>query len=84
MSTATEVCPECLDGDVVCDTCDECEERHCSRCEPCDEHEDGCASLLELPPGHERPCDCRLGAPHGFDDVADEIAFVSRSGPRNE
>lgn len=29
-------CDECLDGTVVNDTCDECDERHCSKCEPCD------------------------------------------------
>jgi hypothetical protein len=28
-------CNTCLDGTVVSDTCDECDERHCPDCEPC-------------------------------------------------
>ena len=29
-------CIDCCDGNVVCETCDECGERHCSTCTPCD------------------------------------------------
>ena len=30
-------CPDCADGSVVDDTCDDCGERHCPACSPCEE-----------------------------------------------
>lgn len=34
--TERDECPDCCDGTVVSDTCDDCGERHCSTCSPCD------------------------------------------------
>lgn len=33
----TTDCAECLNGTVINDTCDECDERHCSTCDPCED-----------------------------------------------
>ncbi len=33
----TYACNTCDDGLVVCDTCDDCNERHCPDCSTCDE-----------------------------------------------